>query len=424
MKKILSLLIFLVLFSAHLSYGKDLLLLGALMENDQMKEGVYIDIELTNKQPDPESYTLTGENFLIVKILNFTKDKLLYYNVFFNKSSFSLKNDPLGEIIELYQGIYVNNEIAILRAKAGHYIVITSVNEKNQTFVFSKNSAAAEEFMPFLKDAIIKSGIKDFWEIEDEQITESTKIEPYQSTAVRDIRNKNDLNFEVNGVKFTMIEVEGGTFTMGDNSNRVGEQYANNKPAHNVTLSSFYIAQTEVTQELWHAVMGKWPESYKGPKYPVNDVSWDDCQKFIKKLNSITGKKFRLPTEAEWEFAARGGNMSEGYKYAGSNTINDVSWYSTNSLYGTHEVATKKPNELGIYDMSGNSIEWCQDWYDYNYYKSSPSINPIGPKSGKKRVLRGGGWKQDDRATCLSRYFDSPKRDVFNGFRLAIGKDN
>ena len=159
MKKILSLLIFLVLFSAHLSYGKDLLLLGALMENDQMKEGVYIDIELTNKQPDPESYTLTGENFLIVKILNFTKDKLLYYNVFFNKSSFSLKNDPLGEIIELYQGIYVNNEIAILRAKAGHYIVITSVNEKNQTFVFSKNSAAAEEFMPFLKDAIIKSGI-------------------------------------------------------------------------------------------------------------------------------------------------------------------------------------------------------------------------------------------------------------------------
>lgn len=252
----------------------------------------------------------------------------------------------------------------------------------------------------------------------------ATKIEPYQSTAVRDIRNKNDLNFEVNGVKFTMIEVEGGTFTMGDNSNRVGEQYANNKPAHNVTLSSFYIAQTEVTQELWHAVMGKWPESYKGPKYPVNDVSWDDCQKFIKKLNSITGKKFRLPTEAEWEFAARGGNMSKGYKYAGSNTINDVSWYSTNSLYGTHEVATKKPNELGIYDMSGNSIEWCQDWYDYNYYKSSPSINPIGPKSGKQRVLRGGGWKQDDRATCLSRYFDSPKRDVFKGFRLAIGKDN
>ena len=183
MKKILSLLIFLVLFSAHLSYGKDLLLLGALMENDQMKEGVYIDIELTNKQPDPESYTLTGENFLIVKILNFTKDKLLYYNVFFNKSSFSLKNDPLGEIIELYQGIYVNNEIAILRAKAGHYIVITSVNEKNQTFVFSKNSAAAEEFMPFLKDAIIKSGIKDFWEIEDEQITESTKIEPNQSNS-------------------------------------------------------------------------------------------------------------------------------------------------------------------------------------------------------------------------------------------------
>ena len=176
-------MIFLVLFSAHLSYGKDLLLLGALMENDQMKEGVYIDIELTNKQPDPESYTLTGENFLIVKILNFTKDKLLYYNVFFNKSSFSLKNDPLGEIIELYQGIYVNNEIAILRAKAGHYIVITSVNEKNQTFVFSKNSAAAEEFMPFLKDAIIKSGIKDFWEIEDEQITESTKIEPYQSNS-------------------------------------------------------------------------------------------------------------------------------------------------------------------------------------------------------------------------------------------------
>lgn len=374
-----------------------------------------ITITITDKQPDPGHYTLEGKYFVTICINDKANpNKTIYFNALDKNSK--VKYVPAEYIlglpssnIFLFTGIY---EEPIMLYTANGSLLVAGFNE--QLYVIEYPS-------PLIWNEFLKVAMES---IDAKEQTDKTNIEPYQSTAVRDIRNKNDLNFEVNGVKFTMIEVEGGTFTMGDNSNRVGEQYANNKPAHNVTLSSFYIAQTEVTQELWHAVMGKWPESYKGPKYPVNDVSWDDCQKFIKKLNSITGKKFRLPTEAEWEFAARGGNMSKGYKYAGSNTINDVSWYSTNSLYGTHEVATKKPNELGIYDMSGNSIEWCQDWYDYNYYKSSPSINPIGPKSGKQRVLRGGGWKQDDRATCLSRYFDSPKRDVFKGFRLAIGKDN
>ena len=360
---------------------------------------------------------------------DFTAQKNTEYTLDIDNYTFCLKwnNIIIGESYD-----YFRPEYSKFDSEENVNLSLSPESEDNNNSVFFTKHKNSHNIIvdlfadraSFVLDIPLNDDNIKAWNRLIAMISDKNKIEPYQSTAVRDIRNKNDLNFEVNGVKFTMIEVEGGTFTMGDNSNRVGEQYANNKPAHNVTLSSFYIAQTEVTQELWHAVMGKWPESYKGPKYPVNDVSWDDCQKFIKKLNSITGKKFRLPTEAEWEFAARGGNMSKGYKYAGSNTINDVSWYSTNSLYGTHEVATKKPNELGIYDMSGNSIEWCQDWYDYNYYKSSPSINPIGPKSGKQRVLRGGGWKQDDRATCLSRYFDSPKRDVFNGFRLAIGKDN
>ena len=191
--------------------------------------------------------------------------------------------------------------------------------------------------------------------------------------------------FAVNGVSFNMVYVEGGTFQMGSND---GEDWE--KPVHEVTLSNYYIGQTEVTQELWQAVMGSNPSDFKGAKNPVNNVSWNYCQEFIKKLNKLTKQNFRLPTEAEWEFAARGGNKSRGYKYSGSDNLGSVAWYKDNSSSAVNPVGSKSPNELGLYDMSGNVWEWCADWY--SSYSSSSQINPMGYSSGSNRVVRGGSW--------------------------------
>ena len=200
--------------------------------------------------------------------------------------------------------------------------------------------------------------------------------------------------YTVNGVSFTMVPVEGGTFTMGATAEQGKEAYDTEKPAHQVTLSNYSIGETEVTQALWVAVMGDNPSIFNdNPQRPVECVSWDDCQEFITKLNQLTGEQFRLPTEAEWEFAARGGNKSRGYKYAGSNNIEEVAWYCNNvpSLSGDSQpVATKAPNELGLYDMSGNVSEWCQDLW--GSYSSEPQTNPTGPSSGYYCVVRGGCW--------------------------------
>lgn len=224
---------------------------------------------------------------------------------------------------------------------------------------------------------------------------------------------------KVNGVSFKMIKLEGEIFKMGSN-NREAE--SDEKPVHSVTLSDYYIGETEVTQDLWEAVMGSNPSGFKEPKNPVENVSWNDCQEFIKKLNELTGKNFRLPTEAEWEYAARGGNMSQGYKYSGSNIIEDVAWYGDNSSREPHPVGTKSPNELGIYDMSGNVWEWCSDWYGENYYSSSSQTNPTGPTSGSRRVVRGGSWinyAQFCRVSYRSYYYPGD-RDGCIGFRLAL----
>ena len=193
----------------------------------------------------------------------------------------------------------------------------------------------------------------------------------------------------VNGVSFEMVRVEGGTFRMGATSEQEDEALDGEKPVHSVTLSSYYIGKTEVSQALWQAVMGNNPSPFKGADLPVESVSWDDCQEFIQKLNRLNGRNFRLPTEAEWEFACRGGNNSRGYKYSGSNYIDNVAWYDGNSGGKTHPVGTKAPNELGIYDMSGNVWEWCSDWYaDYTSYSQT---DPKGPQSGSYRVIRGAG---------------------------------
>lgn len=195
----------------------------------------------------------------------------------------------------------------------------------------------------------------------------------------------------VNGVDFDMIKVEGGTFTMGATNEQVAEAEGDEYPLHEVSLSTFYIGKTEVTQALWKAVMGNNPSATKGDNYPVETVSWADCQTFIQKLNALTGMHFRLPTEAEREYAARGGQKSRGYKYAGSNYLNEVAWYRDNSGNHSHPVATRQPNELGLYDMSGNVWEWCQDWM--GMYRSEAQTNPTGPGSGSDHVSRGGSWR-------------------------------
>ena len=227
--------------------------------------------------------------------------------------------------------------------------------------------------------------------------------------------------FTVNGVSFTMVRVDGGTFTMGATEEQGSDAYDDEKPTHQVTLSTYMIGETEVTQALWQAVMGNNPSKFTSDSSrPVEMVSWDDCQEFIRKLNSMTGKTFRLPTEAEWEYAARGGNKSRHYKYSGSNNLDDVAWYGDNNGSQIHRVKTKSPNELGLYDMSGNVWEWCSDWY--GDYSSSAQTDPKGPASASIRVYRGGSWNCGARLCRVSNRSSNTPGDTYNdlGLRLAL----
>lgn len=218
----------------------------------------------------------------------------------------------------------------------------------------------------------------------------------------------------VNGVVFQIIYVQGGEFLMGDPYRNGNKDYT----IHKVTLSPFYIGKTEVTQELWQAVMGSNPSHNKNPQHPVETISWEQCQTFIGKLNFLTGLSFRLPTEAEWEFAARGGTKSKGYMFAGSNNLEEVAWCVSNCKR-THKVGTRRANELGLYDMTGNVYEWCNDWYDI--YTARPQQDPKGPENGRYHVLRGGGC-QNGHKDCYVWSRDRSGTGVlpFYGLRLAL----
>ena len=243
-----------------------------------------------------------------------------------------------------------------------------------------------------------------------------------------------NLTFVVNGVPFEMVAVEGGTFKMGAQSlsssaaNYNSEAYSDEGPVHSVTLSDYYMGETEVTQALWQAVMGTNPSHFISHSNPVNKVSYNDCKAFISKLNTLlaedlpAGYCFQLPTEAEWEYAARGGKHSRGYKYSGSDNIDDVAWYCDNNRGQTHSVKQKRANELGLYDMSGNVYEWCRDWYNREYYSNSPSNNPLGPSEGTHRVIRGGSWDLDTKYCRVSlRNYASPGALGYsNGLRLVL----
>lgn len=252
------------------------------------------------------------------------------------------------------------------------------------------------------------------------------------------------------------IFVQGGSFMMGGTSS-----YTNEVPVHQVTISDFSIGKYEVTVEefkefidetnyvteaeikgtsgLYNATTLKWDEipninwrhnaqgvlrTSSEYKHPVVHVTWDDATAYCVWLSNRTGKKYRLPTEAEWEFAANGGALTKGFKYAGSNTLSEVAWYSANSSAQTHEVGLKKANELGIYDMSGNAWEWCSDWYESNYYASSPTNNPLGATTGSHRSVRGGSWCYGTSQTRIPfRNYLVPKNtDGDTGFRIVLAQ--
>ena len=227
------------------------------------------------------------------------------------------------------------------------------------------------------------------------------------------------LTFTMNGVSFDMIYVEGGTFMMGSNAPDAGDD---EQPMHEVTLSDYYIGQTEVTQHLWKKVMGDDnPSANEGNNLPVTNISWDDCQTFVEKFSEMTGMHFRLPTEAEWEYAACGGQRSQGYAYAGSNEIDKVAWYQENSTNKTHNVGQKQPNELGIFDMTGNVWEYCYDWH--MPYSDQSQTNPMGATTGEKHVLRGGCYHYDSKnCTNTNRhsYYTPDKGGASTGLRIVL----
>ena len=257
--------------------------------------------------------------------------------------------------------------------------------------------------------------------VEKEETYETTYLifGKSEGTATITIASKNGIQATctVNVIKVEpeMVLVEGGTFTMGGTDDETNE---NELPQHQVSLSSYKIAKYTVTQQQWEAVMGSIPSKFKGNDFPISYVSWDDAQAFIKKLNTATGKNYRLPTEAEWEYAARG-RQSNGFKYSGSDDVNEVAWYDGNSNSSTHPVGTKKANELGIYDMSGNLWEYCSD--KYGIYSDDTQTNPTGPDIGTLRVIRGGAYYNIAYYSRVSaRTAWSQNRTTQASFRLVL----
>lgn len=291
-----------------------------------------------------------------------------------------------------------------------------SVTDIDGNFIIKAKSSSITVTVTFLgcvpKQVKLTEGTKE----EITLIEETYKKQPSSSASSITIPVKD-------GISIEMVKVEGGTFMMGATP-EMKNSWPEERPIHQVTLTNdYYIGKYEVTQSLWCALMDNNPSYFKGDNLPVEQVSWDDCQKFINKLNDITGRKFRLPTEAEWEYAARGGKKSRGYQYSGSNKISDVAWYSSNSEHKTQPVGLKLANELGLYDMSGNVDEWCFD--RFGFYSALSQTNPLGADDGICRVYRGGSWEQTAgfcRSSDRSNYGTSKNRIYNLGFRLALSE--
>jgi formylglycine-generating enzyme required for sulfatase activity len=216
-------------------------------------------------------------------------------------------------------------------------------------------------------------------------------------------------------INYEFILVDGGSFLMGSN-----DGYEEEQPIHKVRLSSYYLGKTVVTQKLWKFIMGNNPSIFKGDNHPVENISWQDAQEFLHHINKLSENRFRLPTEAEWEFACRGGNLSKQFRYSGSDKLDEVGWFELNSNETTHAVGEKNPNELGFLDMNGNVSEWCSDLMNMSYYSQSPELDPKGPALGNGRSLRGGGWVTDEfdsRSACRNAFVENGKSS-YCGIRL------
>lgn len=237
-------------------------------------------------------------------------------------------------------------------------------------------------------------------DVNDDGVVDMSDATTLIDHVLNGVNNGSSHIFIAHNVMIEMVRVEGGTFTMGATAEQASDAFSDELPTHKVTLSPFLIGKYEVSQTLWLAVMGENPSVNTGINLPVDNVTWNECQTFITKLNELTGKNFRLLTEAEWEYAARGGNKSKGYKYSGSNNLGDVSWYIDNSNNTSHAMGTKAPNELGIYDMTGNVMEWVSDWK--GSYSSGAQTNPTGPDSGTYRVNRGGSYGNVERLSRIT----------------------
>ena len=304
------------------------------------------------------------------------------------------------------------------------YIVACDGYESEEGTVKLKASAPSNLQITLMKESV-GAGIVNQQQSENQQSSNTyvASSSNNSSGSPSVASGSNTISIPVkDGISIEMVKVEAGTFMMGATS-EMKDPYDWEKPVHQVTLTNdYYMGKYEVTQALWEAVMGNNPSHFKGENLPVETVNWNECQEFISKLNSMTGRKFRLPTEAEWEYAARGGKKSRGYQYSGSNSISDVAWYDGNSGSKTHPVGTKQANELGIYDMSGNVYEWCSD--RYGFYSSSSQTNPTGAYFMSRRVGRGGCWD------CNAWYYRSSyrfgfapdSRDSGLGLRLVLSE--
>jgi formylglycine-generating enzyme required for sulfatase activity len=272
---------------------------------------------------------------------------------------------------------------------------------KGQYLLRVKGANAADQINETL--TVDETGSERLYPISLKAVTDA-RVAGEETIKQTELLKRTVLEKRANLPKMDMVLVEGGSFDMGNNN---GDN--NERPVHHVTVSSFYISKYLVTQAQWQAVMGDNPSSNKCDNCPVDNITWDEAQAYCQKKSELIGLTCRLPTEAEWEYAARGGNKSNAFIYSGSNNIADVAWYDGNAGGSTHPVGQKQPNELGLYDMTGEAWEWCRDWYDESYYRYSPSQNPQGASEGSLRIIRGGSWRSSPQGCrAVGRNYDLP----------------